>query len=286
MSHRTVRARAKINLGLEIIGRRSDGYHEIRTVLCNVSLSDTLLFEPSGGTDDVIVMEGGPDIPESSNLVAKAMRALRCAGALIPAQRITVVKRIPAAAGLGGASSDAAATIRAFAGELSRAGVEPDALATTLGSDVPFFLGGPVALAAGRGEKLTPLIPPADNSWAVLATPTMSIQDKTRTMYKAINKASWSDGSKVLTIAQSLPSLPIAAPYNVFERAMLHLYPELDTYRKRLARAGFPWVALTGAGPTFYTLVSTREMADMLGGSLEADGIEAHVARLCVTDEN
>ncbi len=110
---RVERAPAKINLGLEILGRRADGYHEVRTVLCAISLADRLTFE-GASRDEIIIRGSSDDVPGDDNLVLRAIRAMRERGVDIPPQMVAVEKSIPAAAGLGGASSDAAATLRAY----------------------------------------------------------------------------------------------------------------------------------------------------------------------------
>jgi 4-diphosphocytidyl-2-C-methyl-D-erythritol kinase len=281
VSRRIVHAPAKINLGLEILGKRKDGYHEVCTILSTISLHDTLVFEKIMGTSDVVETQPeGATIPDSDNLVVRALTAMRAAGADIPAQHITLHKRIPAAAGLGGASSDAAATVMAFSAELEAVHANSKDIAGSLGSDVPFFLDGPVALAAGRGERLTRLPAPSGIHWAVLATPTVRIANKTPTMYRAVEPSTWSSGDLVREIAAGLPNLPDRAPYNVFERALVELHPELDAVRDMLRKAGFPFVALSGAGPTFYTLVTPEEEARSIVRRLAGAGLDVNVATL------
>jgi 4-diphosphocytidyl-2-C-methyl-D-erythritol kinase len=280
-ARRSVVAPAKLNLGLEILGRRDDGFHEVRTILCTLSLHDTLTFSPSPtGRDDVTFEGMALDLPARDNLIVRALEALRSRGARIGAQRVVVDKRIPAAAGLGGASSDAAATIRAFAAELAATGGNPAELAASLGSDVPFFLDGPVALASGRGEVLSPLPSPTGDVWAVLVTPHLDIPAKTSAMYAAIDPAWWSSGAEVERIAAQLPRPPEAAPPNTFERAILTLYPRLAAVREHLLAEGAPFVALTGAGPTFYSLVGSEVTADRLAAAMDRSNGHVTAARL------
>lgn len=275
---RVERAPAKINLGLEILGRREDGYHEVRTALCAISLADRLTFEDAS-RDEIIIHGPSDDVPGDDNLVLRAIRAMRERGVEIPPQMVTIEKATPAAAGLGGASSDAAATLRAFSPELSVAGIDLMPLAAMLGSDVPFFLNGPAVLASGRGEILAPLPAPNAN-WVVLVTPRIAIPDKTRTMYAAVDSAWWSDGSLVDAIARDLPALPATAPFNVFERALLTQFPETVSVRERLLAAGAPFAALTGAGPTFYTLVPDDSAAWEIADRAAGPNLTVNVARL------
>ena len=270
-------APAKINLGLEILRRRGNGYHDVRTILCTISLADRLTFEPADS--DEIVIHGAGDVPRDGNLVLRALREMRERGAEIPPQRVTVDKAIPAAAGLGGASSDAAATIDAFLPELDTTRLDPFEIAAALGSDVPFFLDGPIALASGRGEILDPLIRPR-GGWVVLAMPGIEIPDKTRTMYAAVDPAWWSDGARVDAIAQRLPALPAEAPFNVFEGALANRFPEATVTREALIAAGAPFAALTGAGPTHYALLDTESAARGIAGRMVETGLWVRVARL------
>jgi 4-diphosphocytidyl-2C-methyl-D-erythritol kinase len=204
---------------------------------------------------------------------------MRERGVKIPPQRVTIEKAIPAAAGLGGASSDAGATLRAFSPEWSDAGIDPMSLAATLGSDVPFFLNGPAALASSRGEVLAPL-PSPNAAWAVLVTPRITIPDKTRTMYAAVDPAWWTDGWQVDAIARDMPVLPTTAPFNVFERALLTRFPETVAIRERLLAAGAPFAALTGAGPTFFALIPDESAAREIADRAAAPHVIINVARL------
>ncbi len=174
----------------------------------------------------------------------------------------------------------AAATLGAFAPELASAGIDPIDLAASLGCDVPFFLDGPVALATGRGEVLSPLPGPARDVWVVLAMPDFEIPEKTRTMYSAIDPAWWSDGCRVRRIAENLPTMPTSAPFNVFDRALLRIHPELESWRRGLREAGFPFVALSGAGPTHYTLALSQEQARDIQAQLSSIGVQAITACL------
>jgi len=154
-----VRTPAKVNLFLEVLGRRADGYHEVATLLLAIDLFDELDFRPAASgelslTCDVPELLTGPE-----NLVLQAARRLREATGYAGGATIRLTKRIPWSAGLGGGSSDAAATLAGL-NELWKLGLSPAALArfgTDLGSDMPFFLNGPAAWCTGRGEVVTPV---------------------------------------------------------------------------------------------------------------------------------
>ena len=170
-------APAKVNLTFEALGRRADGYHEVRTVLHAVSLADEIAFAPA---DDLSLAVEPPEAGAFSsaasaptgddNLVLRAARLLRREAGVKTGAAIRLRKRIPVAAGLGGGSSDAAAALRGLR-RLWGLDLDADALrelAAQLGSDVPFFVTGGAALAEGRGERLTPL-PPAQGGMVVMA---------------------------------------------------------------------------------------------------------------------
>jgi 4-diphosphocytidyl-2-C-methyl-D-erythritol kinase len=147
---------AKINPFLEVLRRRDDGFHEVETVLAEIDLADDLVVERAG-TGIHLVVEGDPGVPDGpENLVHRAAAAV-----LRPDEgvRIRLTKRVPAGAGLGGGSSDAAGTLRALDElfDLRGRGVDLAAEAAALGSDVPFFLEGGVAVCRGRGERVEPV---------------------------------------------------------------------------------------------------------------------------------
>lgn len=262
MNPGSIDAPAKINLGLEILGLRDDGFHEIRSVLATISLGDTLTFEPATGSQDVLAVDGATDgLVAGRNLVTSALDALRNEGADIPPQTIWLTKRIPIAAGLGGASSDAAATLRFFGHQLQIPYHDLVRIAATLGSDVPFFLGAPCALVRGRGELLTPLPSPASAKWVVTVTPALRIPAKTATMYEAVSRNWWSSGASVEALASSFPRLVCNLPPNVFANALFSQFPEVAAVRDTLVDLGFPFVAVSGAGPTLFALFESADVA-------------------------
>jgi 4-diphosphocytidyl-2-C-methyl-D-erythritol kinase len=160
----TLRAPAKINWFLHVLGKREDGYHDIRSLMQRVTLSDTLSFEESGSLE---IITEAPISPEE-NLVLKAARLLQEQTKTQGGARMTLRKEIPLGAGLGGGSSDAAATLKGLAElwDVSPSRQALRELAASLGSDVPFFLEGPAAMVEGRGEKVTPVA--LTRSWPLL----------------------------------------------------------------------------------------------------------------------
>ena len=269
----TIQAPAKLNLGLEVIGRRPDGFHEIVTIFQAVSLFDTLELSPAheltvASTDQTL--EGKP------NLVTQALHDLRSAAGIAGGARVTLAKQIPVAAGLGGASSDAAAALRAGR-QLWRARISDDELrrlAGRLGSDVPFFLAAGTALGTRRGDEIAP-VPPLTGVWFVIVSPTITIPRKTPTLYAALVPTDFSSGEMVRRFATDRDAITLvegnALPPNAFKRALYALRPELAALPGRMNAAGAPVVALSGAGPSHFAPFSDPEQAARVAARLRAD---------------
>jgi 4-diphosphocytidyl-2-C-methyl-D-erythritol kinase len=255
-------APAKINLGLEILVRRPDGYHEIRSILAPISIFDRIELERSPQsafwTDD-------PRMNDESNLAARAAAML---GAPVA---VRLWKRIPAAAGLGGASSDAAAVLRGLAVLQPKLPVEAiDRTARALGSDVPFFLGSGPAVASGRGDDCAP-ISFAVSRWLVVAAPPIEIPEKTARLYRSLMPDDFTDGSRIEATADAVTrGAPLATNLltNAFERALYAEWPEARALRDALSAAGAKVVALSGAGPAHYAVCENLRDAATLATSL------------------
>jgi 4-diphosphocytidyl-2-C-methyl-D-erythritol kinase len=262
-------APAKLNLSLEVLGRRPDGYHELATVFQTVGLCDELSFQPA---EELAFEVDDPTLATEQNLVVRAARRLQETSGRQLGARITLRKRIPIAAGVGGGSADAAAALRGLR-RLWRLPIDDAALAGVaagLGADVPFLLGGGTALARGIGERIEPL-PPLTGWWAVLYAPRYDVADKTVRAYRALRPTDFSDGAATLALADALrggrrPDLADGA--NGFERAAEELFPGLGEHRARLRAAGAPWVRLSGAGPTLFTLVPGRAEGEAIAARL------------------
>lgn len=248
-----VEAPAKINLGLEILGKRPDGFHEIRSVMTMLDLSDTLHVYAGGQHTGTEL----PQIPVDTNLIAKALDTYRRAVPGSPELGWSITKRIPVAAGLGGASSNAGAALLA-ANELSGNPMSRAALVdlgATLGSDVPFFLGVAAALASGRGTDLARMSPIDEP--VTLLLPRSSIAEKTRTLYSMIVPGDFSDGSRSERVRQAtenhvIPAMPDLA--NAFSRPLSTLVPDVRTLTDALSRCSTVRFGLSGAGPAHYVI--------------------------------
>jgi 4-diphosphocytidyl-2-C-methyl-D-erythritol kinase len=253
---------AKVNLTLEILRKRDDGFHELASLVHTVSLADDLRIEPS---DEMLTRVEGLDLEPQTNLVARAAELL---GASLREKRgaeLSLVKRIPAAAGLGGGSSDAAATLvglNALWGTRLKL-TALSVLAAELGSDIPFFIRGGAALMRGRGEDLEAL-PPRIAQWLVLLVPAHDVLDKTRRLYSSVAAQDFSDGERTrLTAERMRRGLPLeeADLVNGFERAARSVFPGLtetwDAAQRTCNRKFF----LSGAGPALFALAADRRDA-------------------------
>jgi len=267
----TARAPAKLNLGLAVLGRRADGYHDLATIMQAIDRWDDLRLAPA----PTLAFAGDdPAEPGSTNLALVALRRLLDHAGLAAGATIRLDKRIPVAAGLGGASSDAAAAL--LAGRRLLAPSLPDAaladLAAGLGSDVPFFLRGGTALATGRGDLLEPLPTPSDLVFLVVA-PDVAIPRKTATLYAALTPSDVSDGTAVREQAGRLrrgqPLLP-ALLANAFSRPLTALRPDLAELPPLMRRLGAPDVALSGAGPSHYAVFDDPAAAERTAHALRA----------------
>jgi 4-diphosphocytidyl-2-C-methyl-D-erythritol kinase len=254
-------AAAKVNLALEVLSRRPDGYHEITTVMQTVELSDRLVLEDASVLE---IRTSAPGVPtDERNLAYRAAAALRDAAGIERGARITLDKRIPVAAGLGGGSTDAAATLVG----LSRLwGLRWPAerlaeLAVGLGMDVPFFLRGGAALATGRGEQLTSL---GSASLAlVLVNPRFAVS--TAEMYGRVTPAMYSDGIRARAAAAALESRRsgrvAGSLYNGLEIAARAAYPQIGQMQAALVAAGALGAAMSGSGPTVFGVARSWEQA-------------------------
>jgi 4-diphosphocytidyl-2-C-methyl-D-erythritol kinase len=259
-------APAKLNLGLEILGKRADGYHEIRTIMQAISLYDTLSAIP---TADISLIVDRSELDYDDNLVCKAVRSwAKTAGMPRSLLAASLVKRIPTSSGLGGASSDAASALR-LANALYRdrlTTVELHRAAASIGSDVAFFLGEATASIAGRGEIIEPL-PPIETSWFVLLTPDVAINRKTATMYANLTHADFSDGSAIEENVREAKRGRLTETVqltNTFEVVLLRMMPELARIPDAFRTLGANRVSLTGAGPTWFAMVDGESDAETL----------------------
>ncbi len=252
----TLPAFAKINLGLRVLGRRPDGYHEISTLFQTITLHDTLTFETTPGRSLELSCTDASIPIDETNLVLRAAIALRERFGVARGARVRLEKLIPAGGGLGGGSSDAAVTLAALA---ALWGVETDArelveIGARLGADVPFFLTGGTAAGTGTGTDIRPL---ADAPKMHLCVVAPGVHVSTAEAYRAL-------GAHALTKADTAANLSVSRAEaefsdslcdvwsNDFEAVVVRLYPEIGRAREALKGAGALRVMLSGSGSSVF----------------------------------
>lgn len=260
-----VPAYAKINLGLRILGKRADGYHDLETFFLQIDLADRLFFEKTAGSGLALTCNQS-DLPvDASNLCTRAYQLLCEAASCSFGVRLHLEKSIPAGAGLGGGSSDAAVTLialnRLFDLQLSKDRLYQ--LATQLGSDVPFFLTGGLCRGRGRGEILEAYEELPDLG-ILLVTPPVAVS--TAWAYKNYNKLGLTKTEKY----RKLPSSSIGqlrddelaeVCQNDLEIAVFEKYEELAAIKAQLQRSGAIVSSMTGSGSAMFGLFRTQQEA-------------------------
>ena len=277
----TLSSPAKINLRLEILGKRPDGYHDIRTIFQKVSLFDeiTLTVVPRPG---ITITVDEPSIPaDSSNLAYKAASGFFETRPFSRGLAIHIKKRIPSGAGLGGGSSNAATTLIGL-NSLLEAGM-PDGqlhnLAVSLGADVPFFMSAAsTALGTGIGEKLTP-INLHRKLWCILISPDFSIS--TAWAYTTFSKHNiLTNNKKNIIIDDSIFDIKhvVSLLCNDFENTVIPEYPEIEQLKNDLAQAGAAGTLLSGSGSSVFGVFPSHEAASNAMNTLrEKAGYTTHI---------
>jgi 4-diphosphocytidyl-2-C-methyl-D-erythritol kinase len=285
----TITAPAKINLTLEVLRKRPDGFrqkgaqpegfHEIRSILQTIDLCDTLHLEAGTGISFQCDMPGWST---EKSLVSRAISLLREATGCTHGVEIKIEKCIPLSSGLGGDSSDAAALLRGL-NELWGLGLQQEklvGLASTLGSDVTFFLHGGTALAEGRGEIVTPL-PPLARMWVVLVMPGVPVESgKTGKMYARLKPANFTDGSYTERMIEALHKDWEFSPsmlFNTFENIAFGDYNMRKVYVEHIIKLGAPHVHLAGSGPALFMMFQNKENAGELYTRCKNQGMNVYM---------
>lgn len=273
----TIEAPAKINLTLEVLGKRVDGYHEIRSMIQTINFCDSLQITQN---KEVRFKSNKSVWSGEQSLVAKAVKLLQAATGSTQGASIKIKKCLPLISGLGGDSSDAAAVLRGLnqLWELGLSTTKLQALTQQLGSDVSFFLSGGTALMEGRGEKVTPL-PPMPHQWIILIIPEVPrLPGKTKRVYSMLRPSHYTDGKiteKLITFLKSGGEFSSSLLYNVFENVVFGSGEELTILRDHLLKIGAPNIHLAGSGPTMFTLLEDKSQAEDLLVRLKNQRIEA-----------
>lgn len=281
-----VQAPAKVNLFLEVLGKRPDGYHEIQTFMVALRLFDTLQFkEDASGNVRLTCQEPnlstGPD-----NLVHKAVRLVQEYTQCPRGVQVQLVKRIPMAAGLAGGSADAAATLVGL-NRLWQLGLkreELSALAAQLGSDIPFFFSLPAAWCTGRGEQVTPA-PWGRRLWFVLVCPRVGLS--TAAVYRAVTVPAVPSSGDALRQAAAEGRVDDLGRllFNRLQEPAEQLCPAIAVYLRRLAELRPAGQCMSGSGSSLFALCRDRQeavrLARALGHGPENEGFSVHVVGSC-----
>ena len=261
---KTLTAPAKVNLALDILDTRPDGYHDMKMVMQTISLCDTVSVEETAAGFEL--RTDGDFIPAGKKtLEQRAAEAFfEAAGLPMPGLRVTLEKVTPAYAGLGGGSADVAALLRIlrdnYAPEMSTE--ELERIGFTVGSDMPFCVRGGTALAEGRGEVLTDL-PPLPDCWFVLCKPDFGIP--TPSLFALVDGGELTHRPDIGGMGLALESGDLAGVAarlgNVFEEVLPEEYHEVFTIKNRLMELGALNAAMSGSGPTVFGIFSEQETA-------------------------
>jgi 4-diphosphocytidyl-2-C-methyl-D-erythritol kinase len=291
----TVRAFAKLNLSLLVLGKRADGYHELRTVFQTISLADRIHLEWTPGA--LWSVDATPEI--NNNLAVNAAEVLRAETTRLRGHlKIHIEKVIPMGGGLGGGSSNAAAILLALP---TLAGLRVPVptlmgLATSIGSDVPFFLEGGTALGLGRGEELYP-VPTPKQRLAVVVTPGISVA--TPDAFRALNRGPLGAltftelSNRISNLRGMLSALSVSSgedaadwrqyAENDFESVVFERHPKLGALRRQLERRGAQPARMSGSGSTIFGVFSGKSEQLAVAGAMAPNG--ARTARLVSRNE-
>jgi len=263
MTHR-LPALAKVNLGLEVVGRRADGLHELVSIIVNVDLADEVVLEPGAGLRMTGPYAPAEPLDPASELASRALRLLEAEGRRTLSLGVTIDKRVPLGAGLGGGSADAAAVLRAApALGVDASPARLAEMALQLGADVPFQLQGGAALVTGVGEQLEGL--PVPEAWLALVFPGVSIS--TAAVFAELRAEEWGDGRMTAAAARFLKDGGGAGALTRLPNSLLapalRLHPELGEAIASLRRAGWD-PRMSGSGSTLYQVCFDRAEAEAL----------------------
>ena len=278
-------APAKVNLTLDVLGSRPDGYHELASVFATIDLRDRVRVAPWRALDVRIAPDVGAALGD--DLASRAVRALADASGRAPVAHVRVRKRIPIAAGLGGGSSDAGAVLRGLARAWRLDGADLAPIAARVGSDVPFFVSGAAfALVRGRGELVERLPAPQEEMWIALVR--IPVRLSTAAVFAAHRaRAGASGGERSANLAKALRDRKVTAAvvrqylHNDLLAAAERIAPAIADARKTASALGVD-LAMSGSGPSLFALGDDRPDALRIARRLRRAGLHARVVGLGV----
>lgn len=289
----TLQAYAKINLGLDVLRKRPDGYHEVKMIMQSISLADTLELKKL--PEETIRLINGaeqdnPEVPmDKTNLIYRAIDLIKQKYAISEGIEATLTKRIPVAAGMAGGSTDAAAALKGM-NQLFALGLSEQELCelgVTLGADIPYCIMGGTALSEGIGERLTPL-PPMPDCWILIAKPPISVS--TGFVYGNLK-------ANELTVHPDIDGMTEAIKHNdlhgitsrlenVLETVTIPAHPEIAVIKDKMLDYGAMQALMSGSGPTVFGIFAEEEQAAEAGTAIQKEGLSGQVYLTKPIDRN
>lgn len=275
-------APAKINLTLDTLYKREDGYHEVEMIMTTIDLNDRLTFECRDDGEIIIDVEHNFVPSDHRNLAYKAAKLMQDRYNIEKGVKISLEKSIPISAGLAGGSSDAAAT---FKGLNELWGINESLetlseLASEIGSDISFCIYGKTALCQGRGEKITHL-PKPPSAWVVIAKPDIGVS--TPEIYGALDLEN-KDEVQTQACLKAIENNDYAAMCqslgNSLEKVTMQLYPEVEKLKNTMSNTGVDAALMSGSGPTIYGFVQKERQAKQVYNALMGCCNDVYIARL------
>lgn len=254
---------AKINLTLEILDRNDNQYHEISSIMQTLDLYDEMSFSIS--SDISVTTDNELLSNEQINLSYKAAKHLKDSLNLDKGVRISIKKKIPVAAGLGGGSSNAAATLICLnkIWDLNLSIAQLSDIGSVLGSDIPFFLTGGTALVSGQGEIIREL-PTPNFPWFLIISPNIQLLDKTSKLYKMVDRSHFTSGALTRKLEARIRGggdVPSQFFFNVFDNIAPSAFDGISSILDELRSLGLREIHLCGSGPALFCPIERREMA-------------------------
>ena len=279
MNEYRIKAYAKINLGLDVVRRLENGYHEVKMVMQTVGIYDVLDFERTDG-GIVITTDSGELPTDENNLIDKAAKLMRETYPISGGVKIHLEKHIPIAAGMAGGSTDAAATLKGMNRLFDLGCTLKDLmeLGVKIGADVPYCVMGGTALAEGIGEKLTPLAP-APDCYVLVAKPDINVS--TKYVYEHLDaqeivKHPDIDGMVEAIAEESLQGI-LDRMENVLETVTVSAYPVIQTIKDRMKELGAINSLMSGSGPTVFGIFVEKDMARRAYDKLEEEQLAKQI---------
>lgn len=275
MEKLTLRAMAKVNLGLDVVRRMENGYHEVRMIMQSINLYDELTFEKSENGIQLVIDK--KELPaDESNLIYKSVRLIEEHHPLPCGVRITLKKNIPMAAGMAGGSTDAAATFHGL-NRLFSLGMDMEEmkrLGVKIGADVPFCMVGGTMLSEGIGELLTPL-PKVPEAYLVIAKPDISVS--TKYVYENLHVDRITHHPDMRAVEMAIRSGDLsemcAHMENILENVTETKYPVIAQIKEKLIENGAVTALMSGSGPTVFGIFEEKEIAERACEAMRVYGL-------------